>query len=168
MLQQLASDPELVPFEKHLPGARSSYELLPAGGWATGDAAARNGVDLRLFYRGAQEGQPHGTVVAALRLGEGASIGQGFFLSAHGGAVETALDEATAELAKMELYPFCSTVEANFRIRKPIPLHTSLRVKCTITKQKGIRCWVDGSVETQEGVTLATCEAQLVDMTHFI
>ena len=25
--------------------------MLPKGGWATGDAAAKNGMDLRLFYK---------------------------------------------------------------------------------------------------------------------
>lgn len=51
LLRALAADPRLRPFEKHLPGADSPYERLPKGGWTTGDAAARNGLDLRLFYK---------------------------------------------------------------------------------------------------------------------
>lgn len=39
------------PFEKHLAGEISSYELLPLGSWTSGDAAARAGFDMRLFYK---------------------------------------------------------------------------------------------------------------------
>ena len=43
-------------------------------------------------------GEPHGTIYGAVRFGEGACIGNGFWMSAHGGSIESALDEATAEL----------------------------------------------------------------------
>lgn len=49
--------------------------------------------------------------------------------------IESLLDESTAELAKMELSPMLSTVEANFKIRKPVPLFTSLCIKCEVG------CW---------------------------
>lgn len=170
LLQTLAATPNCWPFEKHLPGAQSPYELLPQGGWITGDASAERGVDLRLFYKEPAQGcSGGGSVVGAVRFGEGASIGIGFYLSAHGGAIETALDEATAELAKIEFVPFLSTREATFAIKKPVPLHTTLGVRCVITQQKGIRCWVDGSIESADGSEVyATCKAQLVDMTHFL
>ncbi len=167
LLLKLARRPDSWPFEKHLPGVNDPYELLPQGGWITGDAAAQRGIDLRLFYREPDKQEP-GCVVGAVRFGEGASIGSGFFLSAHGGAIETVLDEATAELAKIEFVPFLSTRQANFKILKTIPLHTTLMVQCRIMQQRGIRCWVDGSIETTDGIQCATCNAELVDMTHFI
>lgn len=34
-----------------MPGARAPCELLPRGGWATGDAAAQNGYDIRMFWQ---------------------------------------------------------------------------------------------------------------------
>ena len=46
-----------------------------------------------------------------MRLGERASIGVGTWTSAHGGAIESVLDEATAELAKMEWATMVSTIE---------------------------------------------------------
>ena len=158
------------PFEKHLPGAASPYEPLPAGGWATGDAAAARGLDLRLFYAPPASGELAGRLTGAARFGAGASIGAGFYggYSAHGGAVETVLDEATAELAKMEWQPFLSTVEAKFRIRRPVPLHASLRVECALRERRGVRCWVEGTLSGPGGEVLATCEAQLVNMTHFL
>ena len=87
LLLRLAATPGAQPFEKHLSGVGGPYESLPKGGWATGDAAARSGVDLRLFYQERQAGEMHGTVQGAVRFGGGASIGNGFWMSAHGGAV---------------------------------------------------------------------------------
>jgi acyl-CoA thioesterase len=68
----------------------------------------------------------------------------------------------------MEFVPFLSTVEATFRIRRPVPLNTSLQIECAVKQQRGIRCWVEGRLLSAEGELLASCEAQLVDMRHFI
>jgi len=38
-------------FEKHMAGAASSHQPLLSGGWTTGDAACRAGLDLRMFYQ---------------------------------------------------------------------------------------------------------------------
>ena len=38
-------------FEKHLAGRGGPAELLPRGSWASGNAAARAGLDMRLFYQ---------------------------------------------------------------------------------------------------------------------
>lgn len=130
LLVQLARDPGLAAFEKHLPGAESSYQYLPEGGWMTGDAAASRGIDLRMFYRSSSDSASPGTLEGAVRLGDGASIGRGFSMPAHGGAVESVLDEATAELGKLVFQPLLMTVEANFRLKSAVPLHTSLRVEC--------------------------------------
>ncbi len=46
--------------------------------------------------------------------------------------VESLLDEATAELAKMEWAPVLATIEANFKIKKAVPLHTTLRIDCKV------------------------------------
>lgn len=168
VLKALTDHPSSIPFEKHLPGQQSPYEFLPKGGWATGDAAAENGLDLRLFYI-PPVNSPHGKVLGVVRLGDKAGIGNGFFMSAHGGAVETILDEATAELAKIEFVPMLSTVEARFMIKKVVPLHQSLLVECVLKGQKGIRCHVHGKLTNPTGdVVYATCDATLVDMTPWI
>ena len=58
-------------------------------------------------------------------------------------------------------------LQANFKIKKAVPLNTSLRVECAIRSVQGIRCWVDGFVKDESGkVTYATCEAQLVDLSQ--
>jgi hypothetical protein len=189
LLTELVGTQGLQPFEKHLPGSCSPCESLPQGGWVTGDVAARNGLDLRMFYKDPKPGEQWGTIRGALRYGDGACIGNGFWTSVHGGAVscclllrlclgmeellqvlfgflsrfnacvrktvnrcivassapatrsktqtspcllqiESALDEATAELAKIAWKPMVSTVDISFKIRKAVPTHTSLLVEC--------------------------------------
>ncbi|KAK9903261.1 hypothetical protein WJX75_001080 [Coccomyxa subellipsoidea] len=164
LLRELAEDPTAHPFEKHLAGEQSPYELLRNGSWTSGDEAAQAGFDMRLFYREKQRGVQYGTILGAARLGDRASIGNGYWMSAHGGAVESLLDEATAELGKMEFSPMLSTIEADFKIKKSVPLHTTLRIECEIKEIKGMRCWVDGYVKDLSGVLLASCVAQLVDL----
>ena len=171
LLRQLSSTAGSWPFEKHLPGAVTPYEMLPYGGWITGNAAAQRGIDLRMFYQEPLEpGQGNGNLLAAVRFGDGAAIGTGdFYLSAHGGAIETCLDEATAELGKCDFAPFLATKEITFQILRPVPLHTTLLVRCKITQLKGIRCYVSGTIETVDThEVLSSCTAQLVDMVHFI
>jgi hypothetical protein len=50
LLRQLAAGGAR-PFEKHLAGKASPYELLPRGSWTSGDEAAQAGLDMRLFYQ---------------------------------------------------------------------------------------------------------------------
>lgn len=170
LLLKLSRDTRNWPFEKHLPGLQSPYELLPEGGWVNGENACSHGVDLRLFYREkCDDSAEYGIVLGAVRLGDGAAIGTGFWLSAHGGAVETILDEATAEIAKIEFTPFVSTRQINVEIVKPVPLHETLLVECCIQKQKGLRCYVEGKILSDDGMDIfASCTAQLVDMRPFI
>lgn len=50
LLRQLGAE-GAQPFEKHLAGEGSPYELLSLGSWTSGDAAACAGFDMRLFYK---------------------------------------------------------------------------------------------------------------------
>jgi len=170
LLAQLSDTAGCWPFEKHLPGAGTPYETLPYGGWATGNAAAQRGIDLRLFYQESPDLQSNGTLLGGVRFGDSAAIGTGnFYLSAHGGAIETCLDEATAELGKCDFAPFLATKEITFKILRPVPLYKTMLVRCSITQMKGIRCYVTGTIETLDtNEVLANCTCQLVDMVHFI
>lgn len=51
LLKELAEDPTAHPFDKHLAGESSPYELLKHGSWTSGDEAAQAGFDMRLFYK---------------------------------------------------------------------------------------------------------------------
>jgi hypothetical protein len=46
--------------------------------------------------------------------------------------VESILDEATAELGKMEFSPVLGTIDFSIKIKKRVPLHTSLLIKCEV------------------------------------
>ncbi len=46
--------------------------------------------------------------------------------------IESLLDESTAELAKMEFSPLVGTIEANFQLKKALPLHTTVRIDCQV------------------------------------
>jgi hypothetical protein len=47
--------------------------------------------------------------------------------------VESILDEATAELGKMEFSPVLGTIDFSIKIKKRVPLHTSLLIKCEVS-----------------------------------
>ena len=53
------------------------------------------------------------------------------------------LDETTAELAKMHHSPILATTEASFKMRRPVPLHTTLRIECKVDPacQWLLLCW---------------------------
>eukprot|EP00873_Tetraselmis_striata_P018893 jgi/Tetstr1/439157/TSEL_027609.t1 len=157
-----------VPFQKHL-SALDAPNKLVHDSWAVGNSAARAGLDLRYFYRA---GAPHGELAGAVVFGEAAKIGGAFDVGVHGGAIETALDEATAELCKAEVAPIATTVEAAFKIKKALEAGVTYRVRCRIREVKGFRVWVIGHIEStndsQPAAVLATCEAQLIDMGKFL
>ena len=176
LLLQYTGSPGLKKFEKHLPGETSPYEPLADGGWITGaQAITQRGIDLRLFFDTSQN-----TVVGLVRFDEAkASIGAGFGLSVHGGAIQTVLDEATAEAGKMVAFPYLATRKISHEIRKPVPSDRTLIVRTEVTQVKGLRCYVRGELvygedteigydEADAGLVLAVAEAELVNMTPFI
>ena len=139
-LAELGSGGVMKPFTKYLPlkcAAGGDAFALTADGWASGESAAAHGLDLRLFIR---PGQEHKKLEAAVRFGDAAKIGTGFdAVGVHGGAIETALDEATAELAKSKLFPMASTYSIEFKIKKPVQTHTTYRIVCAVEKVRAAR-----------------------------
>lgn len=167
LLKQLANQRGLKPFQKLLIGASGNFEVV-LGSWAVGDNAAKNGMDLRYFYDTNTIGQKVGArVVAAVRFSDDAAIGKGFWTSAHGGAVETALDEVTAELAKIGIAPLAYTIDAQFSLKKPCPLNTSLVVEATVVSivSDGLRINTEAKLQSfgPDPVVYATCKVQIVD-----
>lgn len=85
-------------------------------------------------------GQAWGTLAAAARMGETASIGHGFWTPAHGGAIESLLDEATAELVMMEWAPLVVTIEVRHNTLDPRTVVPAVRRwKCALIWQP-FRC----------------------------
>ena len=96
--------------------------------------------------------------------------------SVHGGAVETALDEATAECCKCKLFPVAATVSISFKISRRVLSQTTYRVECELIKwlSNNLKCDVagrivelepDGTVKFERGkaVVVASCVATLAN-----
>ena len=163
ILAELSADATCTPFQKHLRGPSGPNDLVLSS-WAVGDGAAAHGLDLRYFYRRRAAGEKWATLVGAVRLGDRASIGSGHWTASHGGAVETVLDESTAELAKSELFPTATTSEATFKMKKPAPLHQTLRIKCWVESVQGLKAVVCGKILNNNDELVAECKASLVDV----
>ena len=164
LLSTLAADAILKPFQKHLVDEHGAL-LLTQVSWPVGDDAALRGIDLRYFIDTSCYGVG-ACLVAAVRYSKRAAIGADCFTSTHGGAIETAFDEATAELAKCSIAPTATTVEFSCAIKKPVPLNETLRLECVLDSvaSGGLRINTSATLKTTQGVLLASATAQLVDI----
>jgi hypothetical protein len=169
VLAKIAADTAgFQPFTKHLVGASGALEAATTS-WPVGEAAAAHGIDLRYFIATRAAVAPDGVgarLAAAVRFGDGAAIGANLWTPTHGGAIETAFDEATAELCKISVAALATTLEFSCVLKKAVPLHTSVRLDCVIESvaSGGLRINTTGTMTTHEGVLLATCKAQLIDV----
>ena len=172
LLTALAADPNLRAFQKNVlcyretPGLPDSLSYSVAESWAHGDGACVAGLDLRCFYRETPCQNTTGpSLTAAFRLGDGAAIGRFAFTNAHGGSIETVLDETTAELVKCARAPNCATTELRAKILKPVALHKTYRVDCWIASATEFRARTEAKItDPEDGTTYATCEATLADL----
>ena len=94
-------------------------------------------------------------------------IGEPHMMSAHGGAVEALMDEATAELMKIKVSP--NTVTRNFhaQIMKPIEPFQTMTVECRTVKEAsgGLLVTIDGFLRDATGrVLLAKASAEMVNL----
>lgn len=164
-LNKLASNKSLKPFQKHLVDEHGALKLTQIS-WPVGDDAAERGIDLRYFIDTSRGMGVGARLVAAVRYGKRAAIGADCFTSTHGGAIETAFDEATAELAKIAIAPTATTVEFSCAIKKPVPLEETLCLECALDSvaSGGLRLNTTATLKDARGVLLATAKAQLVDI----
>ena len=61
--------------------------------------------------------------------------------------------------------PCCVTVELSAKIKKPLPLHTTVKVHVQIksVQSNGLRIFTIATMTNAKDEILATCEAQLCD-----
>ena len=65
-----------------------TVQIVALISFPSGDNAAQHrGIDLRYFYQD-PDGAAHPKLVGAVRFGNQAAVGAGFFSGAHGGAIE--------------------------------------------------------------------------------
>lgn len=109
-------------------------------GWCVGENAVQHGMDLRWFIK---PGFDDKTVCAAVRYSDYACIGRGLSGNGvHGGAIESALDETTAECAKTKLFPLATTYSVEFKLKQRIVPNVTYRVHASVEKEhvKNIKC----------------------------
>ena len=66
LLTKLSTDPTYFPFMKHVPCERPHDFVVAPGCWASGDSAAKAGLDVRHFYRFPRNGCDHGELHLSL------------------------------------------------------------------------------------------------------
>jgi len=167
LLTKLSTDENFFAFMKHVPCEKPHDFVIANGCWASGDNAAKAGLDVRHFYRYPQQGFEHGELHGAVRAGDGAAICYHGYTTAHGGSVETILDECTAEIAKCEFAPTATTINFKVQLKKPFPLHKTCRILCKIKSisNNRLRVIVTGEIfDAEDDTLLVTCEAELVDV----
>jgi hypothetical protein len=167
LLTELSTDPTFHPFMKHVPCERPHDFVVAPGCWASGDSAAKAGLDVRHFYKFPQNGCDHGELHGAVRAGDGAAICLHGYTTAHGGSIETILDECTAEIAKCEFAPTATTINFKVNLKKPFPLHRTCRILCKIKSisSNKLRIVTTGEIyDAEDDTLLVTCEAELVDV----
>lgn len=76
----------------------------------------------------------------------------------HGGIIATLLDEISAFTITLFLKKTGVTTEAKIRFFKPIKVNTLIRVEGQITKFENGRAIVNSSINSLDGIVLATCE----------
>jgi hypothetical protein len=155
-----------MPFQKHLLDGEGEQALVEQS-WAAGDSAAHHGLDMRTYLHGPTADLESGNrLTAAVRFGEGAAIGSGHWLSAHGGAISTALDEATAELVKITHAPLATTAEISYKLTRPVDLNVSHRIECEVTEVRGegLKIVVKGELFNPDQILCATCTATLANL----
>mmetsp|Transcript_8762 Transcript_8762/g.17646 ORF Transcript_8762/g.17646 Transcript_8762/m.17646 type:complete len:317 (+) Transcript_8762:75-1025(+) len=169
LLKQLST--QYQPYTKALVaktvGGGFGWQRVP-NGWSCGGSACSHGIDLRFFVLPGKEPK----LLGALRFSDGALIGRGFAgTSVHGGAVETALDEATAECCKCKIFPVASTVKIEFKISRRVVPQTTYRVECELLKilSANLKCDVAGRIieldpDTRGNqVVVASCVATMAN-----
>ena len=123
VLTAMYAEPNNSPHFKHIlcKEQTGKFSFKPTvSGWTVGKNAVDHGFEYRAFFRsGGSERKTFG----AVRFGDGARADcSGFDDYVHGGAIQTLLDEVTAECAMVNVCVLPTTVEAKFKmLRKVTP-----------------------------------------------
>lgn len=72
-------------------------------------------------------------------LGSRAAIAHHMYTTAHGGSIETVLDETTAEVVKCALTPAVATTEMKATLKKPLELFKTYRVDAELVSSTDVK-----------------------------
>jgi len=154
VLLELGADPSMIPVSN----MHGNLPLLYAvENFTSGNASALGGLDLRMYVDSSSgerhSGKKGGRAVFAVRFGNGAGIDvfPGSGMGVHGGAIQAAMDEVTAQCARMWETPHCTTRKITHQISRPVWQFQTYKAVCEIESFKN-----DGAV--------IVARAQLLDL----
>jgi len=159
------------PYHKHLLYKDpEGFSFRPTTeGWTVGEKAARSGIEYRAFF---EPGTAQPKTFGAVRFSDAARAdANGFDDFIHGGAIQTLLDEATAECAMIKKCVLPTTVEASFKIQKKVTPNRTYLFECEVTEEitRGVKYKVVGkllephALKPSEAI-LAVCNATIANI----
>jgi acyl-coenzyme A thioesterase PaaI-like protein len=156
------------PYAKHLlqRTADGKFTFQPTQkGWTVGRKAAESGLEYRAFFEpGAESRRTFG----AVRFSSSARADEdGFDDYVHGGAIQSLLDEATAECAMVTVCVLPTTAEASFKIVRKVVPDRSLLFECEVVEETvpNLKFKVVGRLLDPQGdFLLAKCTATIANI----
>ena len=155
-------------FHKHMlrkvEGGKFTFKPT-SNGWTIGERAAASGLEYRQFF---EPGIHQQKTFGAVRFSHGARAdadGHDDFI--HGGAIQTLLDEATAECAMAKVCVLPTTVEATHKILKKVVPDKTYLFECEVVDEmlKGVKYKIVGKLlDPESNATLATCHAVIANI----
>lgn len=156
------------PYHKHLLSKTEDgkFTFKPTtNGWTIGANAARSGFEYRAFF---EVGTAQKKTFGAARFSDSARAdANGFDDYIHGGAIQTLLDEATAECSMIKACVLPTTAEASFKIMKKVVPNKTYLFECEITEEvvKGVKYKVIGKlINPDDNTTNAQCTAMIANI----
>lgn len=156
------------PYAKHLlqrtPDGKFTFKPTQKG-WTIGRKAAESGLEYRAFF---EPGSAKRKTFGAVRFSSSARADEdGFDDFVHGGAIQSLLDEATAECAMATVCVLPTTAEASFKILKKVVPDKSLLFECEVVEEliPKIKFKVVGKLlEPESDALLAQCTATIANI----
>jgi len=174
VLAELDANPDLMAFPNF--GGWLEHGLIYCQeNFTAGNAACLNGLDIRMYMDKTSktlDGEFVGCrCIFALRFGNsaGISVFPGLGAQVHGGAIQGAMDEITAQTPRIWIGPLMTTRKITHTIPRPVHLfHTyTVRTEIERVKNDGTTYVVKATMTDLLGEVVAISTAELVDLHSF-
>jgi len=142
--------------------------------WTSGNAAAGIGLDIRMYANMASQASScvGCQIVCAVRFGNNPGIGvrPGAASGVHGGAIQSVMDEITAQCVRYWAAPACTTRKINHIISGRVFQFQTYRCKCEIEKIQDDGCVYVSCAKLMDplGKVVCTSRADMLDLPAMI